>query len=455
MRYQGALLSVLASIVLASDDATSDSPLAVPDALPLDDLRDIPVPTYSVATGTSQEIPYATSAAIAEVAAQVAATPLSVFPAAIDVPINAAGTTDSEEDHGDGGNPNVIVKSESVSKREVSHVAHHLRRRGACSPQPTIANFYNVQLESAAGFRADSKIASVASGASTPAGYFQNFKNLGAANSAMNYLGYTVVNTGKGYDVEYCASKCDAKAGCLSFNIYFERDPTVEPAASCPDPEAFANIKCSFWGTGLDATTANNKGQWRNKFEVAIAGSNAYTSYKLGGSIDGWNGPQKLDNAAMNAPLWDCTDTWTYLGYKLLQAGSVDPRLCAAACDALTSSTRAILRELTSKDRCAHSTPLTGMQSMQRTLARSTVPLALHISSLTVLSTASKAFSRRADLSTSHRQVPTSRVATQTEVLPTRRRNSSRPVPCSHSARLSSATPHLPRPPQVLASSNL
>ena len=177
-------------------------------------------------------------------------------------------------------------------------------------------------------------MASVASGASTPVGYYQNFKNLGAANSAMNYLGYTVVNT---YDVDYCAAKCDAKAGCLSFNIYFERDPTLELAASCPDPDAFVNIKCSFWGTGLDATTANNMGQWREKFEVVIGGSNAYTSYKLGGPIDGWSGPQKLDNAALNAPLWDCTDTWTYLGYKLLQAGSVDPRLCAAACDAQTA----------------------------------------------------------------------------------------------------------------------
>jgi hypothetical protein len=337
MRYQAALLSALASIALASDDATADNPLAVPDALPLDDLRDIPVPTYSVATGTSQDIPYATSAAIADVTAQIAASPLSVFPAATDVPINAAGTTDSEEDNEDGGNPNVIVKSDSVLKRELSDAAHQPSKRGACSPQPTIANFYNVGLASAAEFKADATIASVASGASTPAGYFQNFKNLGAANSAMNYLGYTVVNTGKGYDVDYCAAKCNAKAGCLSFNVYFERDPTVEPASGCPNPEAFANIKCSFWGTGLDATTAKNKGQWRNKFEVAIAGSNAYTTYKLGGPIDGWNGPQKLDNAALNAPLWDCTDTWSYLGYKLLQTGSVDPRLCAAACDAQTA----------------------------------------------------------------------------------------------------------------------
>lgn len=167
---------------------------------------------------------------------QVAATPLSVFPAATDVPINAGGTTDSGESDGDGGNPNVIGRAECISKREVSGVARQPRKRGACSPQPTIANFYNVDISSAAGFKADTVTASVVSGASTPAGYFQNFKHLGAVNSAMNYLGYTVVNTGKGYDVEYCAAKCNAKAGCLSFNIFSNVTPLSNqlPAARTP-----------------------------------------------------------------------------------------------------------------------------------------------------------------------------------------------------------------------------
>ena len=39
----------------------------------------------------------------------------------------------------------------------------------------------------------------------------------------------------------------------------------------------------------------------------------------------------------MNAPLYDCENRWSYLGYKLLQAGSVDPNLCAAVCDAQTA----------------------------------------------------------------------------------------------------------------------
>lgn len=344
MRYHHLLLPALACLASAKEDSTAgsvsvaDHPAATPDALPLEDLRDIPVPTHSEAKGvTAQDIPYATSAALSSVSAQIAATPLSVFPAATDIPINAAGTAGDEESgvHQDNGNRNVITNSGSKLKRNPSGVARQLRRRAACDPQPTTPNTYNVNVDTADDFKADPTIASIASNArSTPTGYFQNFKNLDGANSAMNYLGYTVLTTG--YDVDYCASKCTNKPGCLAFNIYFERDPTLEPGPTCENPPAFANIKCSFWGTGLDATTATNKGQYRAAFQVAIAGSNAYTSYKLGGPIDGWLGPQNLNASIMNAPLWDCTNKWSYLGYKLLQTGSVDPRLCAAACDAQT-----------------------------------------------------------------------------------------------------------------------
>ena len=92
MRYS-ILLPALASLAFAQDPvAVADNPDPTPDSLPLEDLRDIPVPTYTVATGAiEQDIPYATSSAIAVVAAEIAATPLSVFPAATDVPINSAG----------------------------------------------------------------------------------------------------------------------------------------------------------------------------------------------------------------------------------------------------------------------------------------------------------------------------------------------------------------------------
>lgn len=213
-----------------------------------------------------------------------------------------------------------------------------LGKRAACDPQATIANYYNVNVDGHDAFKADPTVSSVALDAPTSSGYFNNFKNAPGANSAYAYMGYAIVNKGKtGYDTNWCAKQCDSIAGCLSFNIYFERDPTIEPGAGCKNPTAFANIKCSFWGTALDSTTANNYGQWRDDFQVGIAGSNAYTSYKVGGPIDKWSSPQKLDTATMNAPLWDCSNTWTYLGYKMFQSGPYDPNLCAAACDAQTA----------------------------------------------------------------------------------------------------------------------
>jgi hypothetical protein len=326
MRYQQILLSALAGLVFANGEVAvrSNDPNAH-DALPLEELRDIPVPTHTMATeATEQDIPYETKSAIASVSSHVAAVPLSVFPAATHIPINAAG-------------PSTKDTADSINvRRTVNDDTPHLHARAACDPRPTLPNRYNISLVNATTFRADKNAWAVAAAANpTPTGYYQTFKNLQAATSAMNYLGFFIVNTTKGYDVDFCAAKCSAKAGCLAFNIYFDRNPTQTPGTACPNPPAFANIKCSLWGTAIDSKTATNKGGGNHKFVSAVAGSNGYVSYKLGGPIDGYD-MQKLGNAVMNAPLYDCTHTWTYLGFKLLQAGSVDPRLCAAACEAQT-----------------------------------------------------------------------------------------------------------------------
>lgn len=110
------------------------------------------------------------------------------------------------------------------------------------------------------------------------------------------------------------------------------------PATHSPlKPHCTDLRRCSFWGSALDASTATNDGQWRADFHVGIAGSNAYTSEKVGGTISGWTDPLSLNDATMNAPLRDCGDTWTYLGSKLFQEGAFDVNLCAAACDAQTA----------------------------------------------------------------------------------------------------------------------
>lgn len=115
---------------------------------------------------------------------------------------------------------------------------------------------------------------------------------------------------------------------CL-LGIVVERDPSRTPGPDCQDPDAVANIKCSFWGGPVYSNTATNKGQWRQQFEVAIAGSNGYTSLKTQ-SVDGYQQADLKDNA-INAPL-DCNKQGSYMGYQLFTEGALDAKLCAAAC---------------------------------------------------------------------------------------------------------------------------
>ena len=124
-----------------------------------------------------------------------------------------------------------------------------------------------------ANFLALSDFASAANGAVTPSGYQQTFANQQASNNANGYLGYTTLPT---YDVDTCSKKCNAIVGCQAFNIYFERDPKVEPGSgdNCDNPPSTTNIKCSFWGGPVTKDNAVNTGQWRKNFQIVIAGSN-------------------------------------------------------------------------------------------------------------------------------------------------------------------------------------
>jgi hypothetical protein len=75
--------------------------------------------------------------------------------------------------------------------------------------------------------------------------------------SAHGYLGYTTLQD---YDVNTCADKCNAINGCMAINIYYERDPSVEPGAGCSNPTSVAMIKCVFWGGSVSSDNAVNRG---------------------------------------------------------------------------------------------------------------------------------------------------------------------------------------------------
>lgn len=136
------------------------------------------------------------------------------------------------------------------------------------------------------------------------------------------------------YDVQGCADACDSEKYCRGFNIYFERDPSLEPGSDCPKPTSTTNIKCSLYGYPVALNAATNTGQWRQDFQVVIAGSNGYSKTdKPLPTVDGFKTPTSLP-AAINAPLDNGYDT--YNGMRLFNDNPFDPSLCAAACEAQT-----------------------------------------------------------------------------------------------------------------------
>lgn len=114
---------------------------------------------------------------------------------------------------------------------------------------------------------------SAAQSASAPQGYVEAFKDLSGSSQQIGYLTYKNIDDGT-YGVQQCANFCDSEKFCLGFNIFYERDPSVNPADACPNPDPITNVKCAIYGYPVAAGAATNQGQWRENFQVVIVGSN-------------------------------------------------------------------------------------------------------------------------------------------------------------------------------------
>ncbi|TGO55923.1 hypothetical protein BOTNAR_0234g00140 [Botryotinia narcissicola] len=154
------------------------------------------------------------------------------------------------------------------------------------------------------GYGPNSKVASKAP---TPQGYTLAFSELKGSTQTTSYLGYKTL---KSYDTVECAQYCDQQDGCIAFNIYFERDPTVDPGYKCSNPPSTINYKCVKWGVQIKKETATNTGQYRKDFRVVISGSNGYNKKYSPEPCDKYKGPVSL-GGAMQAPLNPVTKTDT------------------------------------------------------------------------------------------------------------------------------------------------
>jgi hypothetical protein len=93
-------------------------------------------------------------------------------------------------------------------------------------------------------------------------------------------------------------------------------------------------VKCVLWGGPLTSDSATNSGQYRNQFQVVIAGSNAYQSTNLV-TPPGFTLAAVPENAAINAP-YDHQGYNTYMGSTIFTAGGFNPQLCATYCSSQT-----------------------------------------------------------------------------------------------------------------------
>ena len=155
----------------------------------------------------------------------------------------------------------LALSASSVSARALpgqSIKRHAFGTDGSCAPQPLGSGPVSNNPDTADGFLSNPVYASNAKAATTPKGYTQAYVGLNAASTTGGYLGVEELTS---YDTAYCASQCCSFwPGCTSFNIYYERNPTVDPAAACPNPSSTTRIKCSFWSQSLVPADATNDG---------------------------------------------------------------------------------------------------------------------------------------------------------------------------------------------------
>ncbi|KAI4715907.1 hypothetical protein E4T48_07913 [Aureobasidium sp. EXF-10727] len=224
------------------------------------------------------------------------------------------------------------ASSISIAVTNVASATAANLKRAACDAQPTGVADYALQTDTVAAFSADPRWPSLASAAPTPSGFVQTQKNANGANSAYGYLGYRNL---KSYDSQACADICTGTLGCMAFNIYIERDPSVDPGTGCRNPSSVIYAKCALWGSPLSSDSATNTGQTRADFQVVIAGSNAYQNNSLI-IPNGFSMGDTLENSAINAP-YDGQGYNTYMGATIFTKGAFNIQACADYCTAQTA----------------------------------------------------------------------------------------------------------------------
>jgi hypothetical protein len=170
------------------------------------------------------------------------------------------------------------------------------------------------------------KFKAIAAAETAPEGFTRIFYNANAGIESPDYLTYHLLES---YDAFTCAEYCDDTEHCNTFNLYFERNPTVDPNPWCENPPSTTSIKCALFSSPVLNANVSNAGQYRDDFHVVIAGSNGYLR-EPEVDVPGYS-KQWFGNAAIGATV-DCEGHFTYMGYKSYNPSTYSLARCAKAC---------------------------------------------------------------------------------------------------------------------------
>lgn len=220
-----------------------------------------------------------------------------------------------------------IIKK--AAKKPIKPVAKNAKlgkkaKRGAsCRPEKIQYN-YSSDPDTPTGFLVDKLLGGTASSINPPAGYTKSFLNAFGSVNADGYIGYYQLPS---FSVKDCAAICtDVGDSCQAFNIYYERNPTVDPdIKSCPNPKSATSVRCALWGSKINATQAVNIGQWRANFMTVVSGSNGYWKNPSPSSVSGFGQSQALAGFVNPADR-------AALSTALITGSDYNPAACAQLC---------------------------------------------------------------------------------------------------------------------------
>lgn len=153
----------------------------------------------------------------------------------------------------------------------------------ACAPRHTVNETYLgpvIVPDDPFVFQSSPTIHTLSLSAETPEGYKMTFHNKFASINHGSYIGMVPMPS---YNTSFCAYQCTLRkskrdGGCHGFNTYVERQPKVNVAEECPNPESMSVFVCALYSESkaVHEKYATNVGYIQEEFRVVIAGSNGY-----------------------------------------------------------------------------------------------------------------------------------------------------------------------------------